>query len=177
MMYYCVDADHIQSSRLAVFQHPQLLKSSKRRIPFHLIYYLLLSLALKEALNIADSSRKQSRSRLRGTWAPLRKQERCYNLLGMSMPNKHRNSGRFRMQLVQLELNEGSNSFNKMTTNIIRSVCFSLSAVGIQMKLDFFQRKFWTASKQVNRSSINTQMCTNVYEKNCCVAVSVWGYH
>uniref|UniRef100_A0A674MQ83 Calcium voltage-gated channel auxiliary subunit alpha2delta 3 n=1 Tax=Takifugu rubripes TaxID=31033 RepID=A0A674MQ83_TAKRU len=64
-----------------------------------------------------------------------------------------------------LELNERSHFFSTMTINIIILLCFSLSAVGIQMKLDFFQRKFWTASKQVNRSSTNTQKHEN---KNCC---------
>lgn len=34
--------------------------------------------------------------------------------------------------------------------NVTSSLYFSLSAVGIQMKLEFFQRKFWTASKQVD---------------------------
>lgn len=49
----------------------------------------------------------------------------------------------------QIELNLGRNKVLKHI-NIPLSVYFSLSAVGIQMKLEFFQRKFWTASKQVD---------------------------
>lgn len=53
-------------------------------------------------------------------------------------------------QLNLIRIKQKISVFQQKNINITISLYFSLSAVGIQMKLEFFQRKFWTASKQVH---------------------------
>lgn len=67
--------------------------------------------------------------------------------------------------------------------NIRKLVYVSLLAVGIQMKLEFFQRKFWTASKQVHthQTPTSTKTCVKTMAVVLLLEFTVvtgetWGY-
>lgn len=82
-------------------------------------------------------------------------------VLLQSTPTEHINTSHLRIELniVRIKVIKYINS--------TLSVHFSLSAVGIQMKLEFFQRKFWTASKQVDTQQRPKSMKAVGENSNC----------